>query len=334
MKYKIGVIGTGFMAAKHCDTLSKCDNSELITICSTEKSLHIAEEFRNKFNFKKTTSDYNSMLLDTDIDIIFICTPDSQHPDQIIQALKAGKHVFCEKPVARSMEDFNRIREALKDSRKVLQVGMNCRFREQYSIPYQVIKDKSLGELALLKGIFTLNSIKSVKNMEKKWWFDYPPEIFPLLHGGAIHCLDLILWIGGKVKSVFARAAAIELLKEWKADTFLISLEFESGIPGELIISVAANRPNELTLEAWLTKGSINGNKIYKLENDYSLKEETITIEQKQLDLRLQYNDMIYSIENEAQPLNSFEEAYKNFIVINAIEISVKEKKIVYLGED
>ena len=123
------------MARKHCDALSGYSKIILDTIVSTEKSGTIAEEFKQKFGFKRATTDVDSVIQDESIDIVVICTPDSSHADLVTKFLRVSKHVLCEKPLARTKNDFDVIKDELEKSRKILQVGMNCRFREQYSKP-------------------------------------------------------------------------------------------------------------------------------------------------------------------------------------------------------
>jgi len=135
MKYNVAVIGTGYMARKHCDALADHPNARLMTICSTEKSLGIGQEFKSRYRFSKCTTDYLSVLSDSNVDIVFVCSPDNCHTEQVSGALEAGKYVFCEKPLARTKEDFQRIRAQLESSDGILQVGMNCRLAS--NMPYQ-----------------------------------------------------------------------------------------------------------------------------------------------------------------------------------------------------
>ena len=330
MKYNVAMIGTGYMARKHCDALASLQEVCLHTICSTERSQHVAREFRERYGFCRNTTDTRSILADTVVDIVFICTPDSTHPRYVMAALEAGKHVFCEKPLARAEADFREIRKRLDSSGLVLQVGMNNRFREQRSIPKRMVAAGELGELRFLRGTYIYNVVRSIRTGEKTWWLEYPPDILPFLHGGGIHCLDLLRWIGGEVKSVFARAAAFELTEVYRGDTFSISFEFANGALGELLVANSAFRPNDFTLELWLSRGSIVGRKVFRRDGDGLVpKEDEIIVEQKVIDLALQYEDMVRAIETQRPPLNSFEEAYANFGVLKAIEQSIQGKRLI-----
>ena len=227
------------------------------------------KQFIQKYGFLRNTTDFDSVLEDTTIDIVIICSPDFIHATQTVKSLRAGKHVLCEKPLARTEKDFAMIKKQLGKSHKTLQIGMNCRFREQYYKPKEIIDKGELGKLGFLKSTYIVNTVDSVKKKEKPWWSDYPPDIFPFLHGGGIHCIDLLRWNGGKVKKVFAKSISFELKKELKSDTFSILLEFDNGVLADCCISASAFRPNSFEFDYWLSDGSIiNTTKVFGKKNN------------------------------------------------------------------
>ncbi len=332
--YSIAMIGTGYMARKHCSVLAVHSAARLHTLCSTEKSKPVAQEMAKEYGFRAITTDYDSVLSNPDIHIVFICSPDHTHVDYVIAALQAGKHVFCEKPLARTRLEFEKIQNSL-NSQSVLQVGMNCRFREQYLILKKMVLANELNELRFIRGTYIYNMVQSIHAGEKKWSLKFPPSSYPFLHGGGIHCLDLMRWIGGDIQSVFARGAGFELSAEYVVDTFSVSLSFMSGALGELLVSSSAFRPNDFSLELWFRQGSIVDRKIFKRVGDnVSLPAEEIIVEQKTIDLALQYEDMVRAIDAHESPLNSFDEAYANFNAANAIIQSIQDGREVYISSD
>lgn len=324
MSYGVAVIGTGYMARKHCDALAGRPEVRLIAVCSTQRSHGAATEVAAQHGFARATSDYASTLADPDVDVVFVCSPDSAHAEQVSAALEAGKHVFCEKPLARTEQEFEQIHEKLVHSDRVLQVGMNCRFRRQYARAQELAAAEELGGLRFIRGTYVVNVVGSVRAGEKPWWRDYPSGIFPFLHGGGIHMLDLLRWIGGEVTSVFARATSFELATEWGADTFSASLEFASGATGELLVSASAHRPNDISLELWFSEGSLLGTTIFRrADEDQALESCELDHEQTALDLHLQFDDLASAIQLDRRPLNSFDEAWANWRVTDAIERSI-----------
>lgn len=335
MTYRVAVIGTGFMARKHCDALAARDDVTLSTICSTERSRAAGEELRDRYGFETSSTDFAAVLADDDLDLVVLCTPDQSHPEQAVAALTAGKHVLCEKALARSEEGFEHVRRALGQSGRVLQIGMNCRFREQYSGARRLAADGELGELRHLRGTYLVNVVDSVRQREKPWWLDHSVGDFGFLHGGGIHTLDLLRWIGGEIESVHARATGFELGDELGLDTFSVSLGFSDGATGELLVSGSALRPNEVALELWFGLGGIVGTRVFRAENARGpVAEEEMVVEQTTSDLALQFSDMIHAIEESSQPLNSFAEAYANFRVLDAVRRSTLSGQAVSVGEE
>lgn len=333
VKHRIAVIGTGYMARKHCETLAVHPAAELWSIYSTPRSLEVAEDFRSRYGFATVTSDYSAVLSDPEVDIVLVCSPDNFHAEQVCGALRSGKHVLCEKPLGRTEDEFTRISAALEQSRRVLQVGMNCRFREQYSLAKSRVDSGDLGSLRFLRGTYLVNAVATLHKQEKAWWTDFPEGIFPFLHGGGIHCLDLLRWIGGDVDSVFARATGFELGREFAADTFSISLNFTGGAIGELLVAASAFRPNDFSLELWLSEGSVLGTRVFRRQGDVTAAEpDEIKVEQAVIDTGLQFTDLVRAIESETEPLNSFAEARKNFTVLRAVEESLRTRTVVSIN--
>ncbi len=322
------MVGSGYMARKHCLALRNSPLAQFHTLVVSSPNHQKGMEFQNEFRFRKVTGNYTEPLQDKEIDIVFICTPNQLHAQQTIESLRYGKDVFCEKPLAYTIDEFQEIEKTIKNTRQILQVGMNCRFREQYSIPYDYAKDNLLGALQYIRGTYIVNVMQSVQNREKPWVLNYPTGVLPWLHGGAIHTIDLLQWIGGDIKRVFTLATGTELGQEFIYDTFNIQFEYSLGAIGEMVTSSAAKRPDNFSLEIWGKNGSIIDQFLY-LQKEERLETTEIKVTQEKIDLLLQFENMIQAIERDKQPRNSFNEAKKNFALIKAIEKSVATNKAV-----
>ena len=106
-KVKFGVIGLGWFGEKHCEALASLPNVELHSLCTRTKSR--LKEVAQRFGVKKTFTDYNEMLADPELEAVNIVTMWDQHAAPTLAALKAGKHVFCEKPMASTMADCRKM---------------------------------------------------------------------------------------------------------------------------------------------------------------------------------------------------------------------------------
>jgi len=136
----------------------------IMTICSTEEAagrrgLEVALWFHQR------TTKYSSVLSDPAIDIVFVCSPDNNHAEQVTSALDAGKHVFCEKPLARSSRDFEEIRKRIEELAGIAG-GYELRFREQYAVPRQLVASGKLGSLRFLRGTYVVNVVRACASAE------------------------------------------------------------------------------------------------------------------------------------------------------------------------
>lgn len=323
---RLAMAGTGYMARKHLAVLAAHPLAELRTVYSTRRSKAVAEAFVSEFGFRKHTQSWEELAADPEIDLIFVCSPDNTHAHYAATFLEAGKHVFCEKPLALELADFHRLRRAQESSGKVLQVGMNCRYRDQYRRPRSLVESGQLGRLRFLRGVYLYNSVERCRKREKEWWFEHPYETYFFLHGNGIHCIDLLQWIGGPVRSVFARASGFELGNDFKADTFSVSLAFENGALGELLVSASAFLPRDFSLEMWMSEGCIRGDQLYRRSGD-NVEETPVTlpVDQPVLDLGMQFEELVRAIQEGGPIHNCLAEAYENYCIIHAIERSVRE---------
>jgi myo-inositol 2-dehydrogenase/D-chiro-inositol 1-dehydrogenase len=322
------MVGSGFMARKHCSVLKTDARAVLKCLVASENS-KAADTFKMEFGFNSLYRNLEEALQNEEIDIVYIISPNALHEKQVNISLQSGKHVFCEKPLAYTKKEFDSIEKNLSKSGKVLQIGMNCRYREQFSIPKQMAANGTLGDIRYIKGNYIFNLVDAIN--DKPWWTDYPEGIYPFLHAGAIHSLDLLRWLGGKINKVFAAGSGFELKKAWGKDNFVSVFEFDENIIGEFTGSASANGPGDFSIEIWGSKGCIIGTKYYSY-SEGKLNNTDIEIKQPRIDLLLQFDDLINSIENNRQPMNSFAEAKQNLEFITAIEDSVKSGKTINIS--
>jgi predicted dehydrogenase len=324
-KFSICIVGSGNMAKRHCSAIKDSNYAFLKTAVVSPGSKN-GEEFKNEFGLASVYNNLALALEKESIDIVIITSPINFHTEQVITSLAHGKDVLCEKPLAYLKKDFDNIKESLNKSGRILQTGMNCRFREQYSIPEKMVNSGEIGRIKYIRATYNFNLIEAVNNPEKKWWNDFPKDIYNYLHSGAIHAIDIVRWIGGEINEIFASGNAFELKKVWVKDTFIINIQFSSGAIGELTCSASAIGPPDFSLEIRGTKGSIIGRDIYRLNNN-EIEKSTFEVIQNKIDLLLQFENLAEAIEKKSEPMNSFSEAQKNLAFIIAVEKSIKENR-------
>ena len=145
---KIGIIGCGGIAnGKHMPSLSKLPNVRLVAFCDIIPER--AEAAKQKYGTEdaKTYVDYKQLLADPDIEVVHVLTPNREHAQITVDALYAGKHVMCEKPMAKTAEDAKRMYEAARATGKKLTIGYQHRHKPQSVYAKQYIDSGALGEI-------------------------------------------------------------------------------------------------------------------------------------------------------------------------------------------
>src|SRR5882724_1659195 len=147
-RLRIGVIGLGWFGEIHCEAIIGIPNLKLAALCTrTEGRL---ADLAKKFGVKKTFTDYRKMLADPDIDAVSIVTMWDQHTEPAVAALKAGKHVFLEKPITSIVADARKIIAASKKAKGALQIGHICRFNPRYRAAKEAIAAGRIGKVVSL----------------------------------------------------------------------------------------------------------------------------------------------------------------------------------------
>lgn len=150
----VGIIGTGGIAnGKHMPALAKLDNVEMIAFCDIE--MEKAQQAAAKYGTAdaKVYADYMALLQDPKIDVVHVLTPNDSHAVITIAALEAGKHVMCEKPMAKKAADARRMLEAAKKSGKKLTIGYQTRHTAESKYLKQLCTDGVLGEIYYAKAL-------------------------------------------------------------------------------------------------------------------------------------------------------------------------------------
>ncbi len=155
---KVGIIGIGFMGMVHYLTYQKLRGVQVVALCEQDKK-RLAGDWRGiQGNFgpagKKmdlsqvdTYASIDDMLADDSIDLIDITLPPNLHADVAVQALKAGKHVFCEKPMALNVRDCKRMESAAKRAGKLLMIGQVLPFFPEYAWALKEHRSRKHGRL-------------------------------------------------------------------------------------------------------------------------------------------------------------------------------------------
>ena len=191
---RVGVIGLGWFGEVHAETLAAMPGVELAAVCTRrpQRLTEIADRFRVSRRF----TDYRELLASPEIDVVDITTHVQDHREIAIQALRSGKHVFLEKPMAPTAADCDEILQVARQSSGFFMVGHICRFDPRVVLAKQAIDEGRIGKIV---------SMHARRNLSKTIGRMVLDSISALM-GDGIHDGDLMLWFtGAKPVSVYAQ---------------------------------------------------------------------------------------------------------------------------------
>jgi predicted dehydrogenase len=268
----IGLIGTGSIAQSvHLPAYKKLqDEGKVKIVAIADIAPEAGKTASEKFGIDRVFTDYQDLLKLPEIDAVDVCTPNIAHCRPTIDALEAGKHVLCEKPIARNAVEGQAMVEASRKTGKKLQVGLNVRFGSASQAVKRFINDGRVGEIYYARahalrrrgipgwGVFT--------DKEKQGGG-------PLIDIG-VHILDLTLWLMGHPKPVSVtgttytkfgtREDVLGLMGKWDPKTYTVEdfavgfVRFENGATLTLESSFVANLERDVfTTQLFGSEGGV-----------------------------------------------------------------------------
>ncbi|MBZ0182258.1 MAG: Gfo/Idh/MocA family oxidoreductase [Melioribacteraceae bacterium] len=187
-KLKLGIIGLGGISqVVHLPIFSKLKNVSIQAVAEVNKNRLLA--VGEKFNIAKRFTDYNELLKEANIDAVIIATPTSTHHEISIAALKAGKHIFVEKPIARNFQEAKAINDLAEKNKLLAFVGMNLRFRPDAMLIKSLINSGELGNIFYIR----CNWYRKQSSSEK-WFMRKDQSGGGVLIDLGVALLDLATW--------------------------------------------------------------------------------------------------------------------------------------------
>ena len=193
---KVGVIGAGFMGAMHGQCYSLLPNVKLLGIADIRKEK--AEELAQKFNCAVYAS-ADELLRNPEVDAVDVCLPTYLHPKGVIKAAEAGKHVICEKPIALTVKDADRMIKAAEKRKVIFMVAQVIRFWPEYLRLKEIYEKKELGRLIS----FHLTRLSAAPTWGWENWLGNAKKSGSALVDLHIHDTDYLLFLLGKPKSIY-----------------------------------------------------------------------------------------------------------------------------------
>ena len=243
----------------------------------------LAEEARQRFGFEEASSDWKDTIARDDIDVVDICTPNNVHAEIAIAAAKAGKHIICEKPLARTVEEARAMTKAVKEAGVTNMVAFNYRRTPAVALAKRFIDEGRIGKILNFRGTY-LQDWSADPNGPLSWRFQKNIAGSGAIGDIGTHVVDMAHYLVGNITEVNAitktyikerpiQAGGVDKLgasdKKTDAplgivdvdDEVLSLIRFETGAVGTLEATRNAyGRNNFLTLEIHGEEGSIHFN--------------------------------------------------------------------------
>jgi len=241
MQHKMGIIGFGGMGTYHFKNLLK--GQDVVA-----KGIWDIRECRREYARELGLHVYESLedlLADDELELVLIATPNDLHKPIAIQALQAGKHVICEKPVTLSVADLEEMKAAAVRADRFLTVHQNRRWDRGYFLLKYIMEQGTLGPIYRIE-----SRVHGAHGIPGDWRQD-PKQGGGMVYDWGIHLIDqaAMLYPDAKIKSVYAILNYVT--NQLADDGFMVDLLFDNGV--HYLVDVGTS--NFITLPRWLILG-------------------------------------------------------------------------------
>lgn len=268
-KLGAAIIGCGTIHMNHVNAVIDSEYSQLIAAADIDKSksFHVKNELGCDFY-----TDYKEMLKDPRIDVVHICTPHYLHSEMAIEAMKAGKHVLTEKPMALNISEGEKMIEAQKKYNKFLGVCFQNRYNSTSVKAKQIIDSNELGKVKGIKAFVTWYRDEDYY-LKSGWRGFFKTEGGGVLINQSIHTLDLMQWLVGEVDFIKGHVDTRVLNNVIEVeDTAEATLYYSNGARGLFYATNCYTTNAPVEIEVNLEKGNIRlmDGKLYILKDGIS----------------------------------------------------------------
>ena len=225
MTIKIGIIGTGFIAGVHAGILTRDERVKITTVHDvvTDRAQQLA-----RAHDAAVAASPDEVIERSDA--VYITTPNTRHVPLALAAIDAGKHVFCEKPLATTIADAKTVFEKAQHSNSVFQVGHNRRFAPVYATLKRLLSETHQPHSAHVK--------MNRGELLKPEWTGDPEVTGGFLYETPIHMFDMMRFLFGEIETLHAIGSSHEYNE---VDDFSILLKFANGMHATLATAADAS---------------------------------------------------------------------------------------------
>lgn len=337
---RFGIIGCGRIAPRHADSIAEIEATKLVQVCDVieARARHFAEKYDTKYCL-----DFHDLLANPDIDIVNVCTPSGMHTAVAIAALRAGKHVIVEKPMAMNVGDADRMISTAKEMNRKLCIVLQNRYNPPMQDFYKAVRDGKIGRILL--GSVTVRWYRPQEYYNDGWHGTKSMDGGALMNQ-SIHHIDALQWlVGVPVKSVFAYTATLAHQMEAE-DVGVVTVRFENGALATVEGSTVTYPQNlEASVALFGEKGSLkvggtalNRKVFWKIAGEIEHEKELLTREEVDppsvygASHRHVIEDMMQAIDEDREPQTNGAEGRKSLVLVSAMYESARTASEVLLG--
>lgn len=277
----VGISGAGTIGRIHAEALRNIDSATLVAVAEPREDA--GQAFVDEFGGTLFAS-FVDMLAHDELDVVIVTTPSGLHPDQVVLAAEAGKHVITEKPMAITSDGLDRMITAAERAGVQLAVIFQNRLSIDILKAKRAIEQGAIGDPVLANGAMYWHRTQEYYDANGGWRGTWALDGGGALMNQAIHTVDLLQWLMGGIRSVRAHTATLSHQIETE-DAASASFTFRNGALGSITATTSASRDWPIRIEIIGTGGRIT------LENnvvtmwDASIEKEAVTLTDD--DLRL-----------------------------------------------
>ncbi|HEV8573814.1 MAG TPA: Gfo/Idh/MocA family oxidoreductase [Dehalococcoidia bacterium] len=247
-RLRMGVIGAGLMGRLHAENIGfRVDGAELVAVCDINRAA--AEACASSFGVDVAYLDYSELLSNSRVDAVVVCTPPNTHGEIVAAAARAGKHIFCEKPLDCALPAIDRALDAVAKAGVKLQIGFNRRFDRAFHNAQREVSAGAIGTRLTLH-ITSRDPVRTAGEAPS-----FKPEMFL---DTTIHDFDMARFVmGEEIVSVFSLATERGESAE-SSETAITVVRFDSGAVGVIDNSWLSTYGYDQRLEVFGTAGVVS----------------------------------------------------------------------------
>ncbi len=248
----IGIIGAGRIGKVHAESITYHVKDAKVVAIADPYMNDATMEWAKSLGIQKVHTDYRNILQDDEIHAVLICSSTDTHADISIEAIKANKHVFCEKPISQDLAKIKAVMEALDQSNVKFQVGFNRRFDHNFEAVRKAVEEGKIGDVHVVK----------VTSRDP----EAPPLEYVKVSGGmfldmTIHDFDMVRYLtSSDVVEVYASGTALvnpAIKDAGDIDTAIITMKLANGALAVIDNSRKADYGYDQRAEVFGSKGQV-----------------------------------------------------------------------------